>query len=93
MIEPFEFVFRSEEIIEEIANDEVVAFDPVALTNVKFCKVEEPRERMFEKVPSPVEVMFPPFAVVKKRLVEEAVVEKKDVVVAEVPVAFRKVKF
>lgn len=49
--------------------------------------------RILVKVPRPEDVMAPPIAVVKKRLVEEAVVEKKDVVVAEVPVALMKVRF
>jgi hypothetical protein len=71
----------------------VVAFDPVALRNVKFCKVEELFARMFAKVPRPEEVIFPPENAVAKRLVEEAIVAKKLVVVAFVPVAFTKVKF
>ena len=37
-------------------------------------------------MPSPVEVMFPPFAVVKNKFVELAVVEKRLVVVAAVVV-------
>ena len=49
--------------------------------------------RRVVKVARPVEVKLPPLAVVKKRLVEDAVVEKKLVVVAEVPVALVKVKF
>lgn len=39
-----------------------------------------------------VEVSPPPKKLVEKRLVDEAFVAKKFVVVAEVPVAFRKVK-
>ena len=42
---------------------------------------------MFEAVRRPLEVMFPPEKAVAKRLVEEAVVEKREVVVASVPVA------
>ena len=46
------------------------------------------------RVVRPVTLRVPPiFAVLAKRLVEEAVVAKKLVVVAEVPVAFEKVKF
>ena len=39
------------------------------------------------KVPNPVEVTFPTLKRVAKRLVDEAVVEKREVVVAEVAVA------
>ena len=42
----------------------VVALDDVELTAVKFWKVDEELARMFWKVPRPVEVMFPPLAVV-----------------------------
>ena len=97
----------------------VVAELPVALTKVKFCRVELPESSRFEsevkpavavKVPvklaaelivwelikpevmapvdrEPVEVMLPVFKEVAKRLVEEAVVEKKLVLVALVVVA------
>jgi len=64
----------------------VVADVPVAFTNVRFCKVVEPLSRRFAKVPSPVEVKWPPFPVVKRRLVLDAVVLKKLVVVALVVV-------
>ena len=70
----------------------VVAEVPVAFIKVKFWRVEEPVERRLAKVPRPVEVKCPPLAVVKKRLVEEAVVEKKLVVVAEVPLALPKTR-
>ena len=43
---------------------------PVAFVKVKFCKVEEPSERMFAKVPVPVEVRLPPFAEEKYTLVD-----------------------
>jgi len=65
----------------------VVALVPVALRKVKFCRVDEPFDKRLAKVPSPVDVKLPPFPVLKKMLVEEAVVEKKLVVVADVPVA------
>src|SRR3989338_9182032 len=71
----------------------VVAEVPVALTKVKFCKVLEALSKRFARVPRPVEVKLPPFPVVKNKLVELAVVEKRLVVVAAVPVAFTKVKF
>ena len=60
---------------------------------MKFCKVVEPLIRRFENVPRPLLVMLPALSKVAKRLVEEAVVEKKLVVVALVPVALTKVKF
>jgi len=50
-------------------------------------------EVMAPVVSEPEEVMLPTLRVVAERLVEEAVVAKKLVVVAEVPVAFTKVKF
>ena len=64
----------------------VVALVPVAFTNVKFWRVEDAVAKMLAKVPSAVEVRFPPLAVVKKRFVELAVVLKKLVVVALVVV-------
>lgn len=70
----------------------VVAEVPVAFTKVKFWRVVEPVINRLVKVPRPVEVKLPPEPVVKKRFVELAVVEKKLVVVAEVPVAEVKVK-
>ena len=85
---------RSEpEEMEEMAKLVVVAEVPVALTKVKFCKVLEALSKRFARVPRPVEVKLPPFPVVKNKLVELAVVEKRLVVVAEVPVALTKVKF
>ena len=91
----------------------VVAFVLVLFCAVKFWRVDDPRVRMFANVPTPVEVIDPPLALVKKRdvldavferrvprlalaenrFVELAVVAKKLVVVAEVPVALVKVKF
>ena len=53
----------------------VVAEVPVALTKVKFWRVEEALARMLENVPRPVEVRLPPLATWKKRLVVEAVPE------------------
>ena len=90
-----------------------VAWVPVALTKVKFCKVLDPERRRFERVVRPPvavtvpvklaaeeivwplikpevtapRVALPVLREVEKRLVDEAVVEKKLVVVAEVPVA------
>lgn len=48
---------------------------------------------MFAKVPSPVEVIPPPFALVKKRFVEDAVVAKLFVEVAKVVVERVALKF
>ena len=69
----------------------VVALVPVALVKVKFWRVVEPVRRRLERVAEsevmdPV-VRVPRLAEVEKRLVLEAVVEKKEVVVAEAPVA------
>jgi hypothetical protein len=66
----------------------VVALDPVALRNVKFWSVDEPVARIFAAESVPDNVSFPPFAVVYERFVV-----KKFVVVADVPVALRKVRF
>ncbi len=63
-----------------------VALVEVEFKAVKFCKVLEPLTRRLAKVPRPVEVRLPPLAVLKKRLVEEAVVAKKEVEVALVEV-------
>ena len=71
----------------------VVALVPVAFAKVKFCKVLEALRSRLAKVPKPVEVKLPPEPVVKKRLVELAVVLKKLVVVALVEVELRKVRF
>ena len=71
----------------------VVAWLPVALMKVKFCKVEDPFERRFDTVASPVEVMFPTELIaVANRFVEEAVVANIVVVVALLDVEFRAVK-
>ena len=59
-----------------------VALVPVALMKVKFWRVLEPLSKRLAKVPSPVAVKLPPFAVVKNKFVEEAVVEKRLVEVA-----------
>jgi hypothetical protein len=53
----------------------VVALVVVALRAVKFWRVVEELARKLVAVTWPVEVTLPPLAVVKKRLVEEAVVE------------------
>lgn len=71
----------------------VVALVPVALLKVKFWNVDDALARMLLNVPVPLTVNVPPVPVVKKRLVLEAVVLKKFVVVALVPVAVEKVKF
>lgn len=59
---------------------------------MKFWKVEEALARMLANVPRPLDVKLPPVPVVKKRLVEEAVVEKRFVVVAELEVELIAVK-
>ncbi len=59
---------------------------PVAFTNVKFCRVEDPFARIFAPVTRPVEVMLPALIAVAERFVEEAVVAKKFVEVALVVV-------
>jgi hypothetical protein len=64
----------------------VVALVPVALVKVKFCRVDEPRERMFTNVPVPEEVRLPPFAEEKYTLVEVELV-----VVEFTPVKFWRV--
>ena len=74
--------------MDEIAKDVVVDFEVVEFRAVKFWNVEEAVVRRFANVPKPVDVRFPPLAPVKKKFVEEAVVEKKLVVVAEVVVEF-----
>ena len=65
----------------------VVEFNPV-----KFWKVDEPYESKVAPVMLP-RVAFPALSTVAKRLVEEAVVAKRLVVVAALPVALMKVKF
>ena len=79
-----------EAVVEKI--EVVVALVEVELRAVKFCKVVEPLESKVEKVPRPVEVTLPALMAVAKRLVLEAVVEKRLVVVAFVPVALPKRK-
>ena len=59
----------------------VVEFNPV-----KFCKVVEPKTSRLANVPRPLDVRLPPMPVVKKRLVVDAVVENRLVVVADVVV-------
>ena len=59
----------------------------VELSPVKLSKVDEPESKRLDKEASPVDVMLPTLAMaVAKRLVEEAVVEKKLVEVAFVKV-------
>jgi hypothetical protein len=65
----------------------------VELTAVKFCKVDDPLTRRFANVPRPVDVKSPPLPVVKKRLVVEAVVANRFVVVALDEVELTAVKF
>jgi hypothetical protein len=65
----------------------VVACEEVEFRAVKFCRVDEELTTRLVNVPVPFDVMLPPLAVVKKKLVVEAIVEKKLVVVAEVAVA------
>ena len=65
----------------------------VLLSPVKFWKVDDAVARRLVVVRVPVRVRFPPVPIVKNEFVEDAVVEKKLVVVAEVPVALVKVKF
>ena len=93
MTEPEEVVFRREEAILEIAKEVVVDFEVVEFRAVKFWNVEEAVVRRLVNVPKPVDVRFPPLAPVKKKFVEEAVVEKKLVVVALVPVAEVNIRF
>jgi hypothetical protein len=66
----------------------VVALVPVAFTNVKFWRVEEPVTKRFEIDPIVREPMDPEprLKLVEKRLVDDAVVEKRFVVVAAVVV-------
>lgn len=92
------FTVRAEEnklVLEAVVEkkDVVVALVPVAVAKVKFWRVEEALAIILLNVPVPETMNVPPVPVVKKRFVDDAVVAKKDVVVALVPVAFRKVKF
>ena len=52
-IEPFELVLSRDEVIPDIARPVVVAEVPVAVVKVKFCRVDEPREKRLPKVPRP----------------------------------------
>ena len=79
--------------VPETKSDEVVAFVEVLLSAVKFWKVLEPLARILRAESVPARVSLPPLLVVKKKLEVEALVAKKFVVVAEVPVALMKVKF
>jgi hypothetical protein len=65
----------------------------VALTKVRFWSVVEALAKKFVAVTAPVEVRFPILPVVEKKLVDDAVVANILVEVAELPVAFTKVKF
>ncbi len=65
----------------------------VAKIPVKFCKVEEPSARMFDKVPRPVEVKLPVLNIWANRFVDDAVVLNMVVEVEFVVVAFNPVKF
>src|ERR1019366_4264897 len=74
----------------------VVAEVPVALTKVKFCRVVDDVTKRLVVVAPPLEVKAdvvrePMVAALEKRFVVEALVAKKLVVVAEVPVALTKV--
>ncbi len=73
-----------------------VAEVPVAFRKLKFWRVEEPVTRSSERLVRPplIEptVRAPKLALAEKRLVEEAVVAKKLVEVAEVPCAVPKVR-
>jgi hypothetical protein len=60
---------------------------------VKFWRVDEPLTLRFANVPRPVDVKSPPLPVVKKRLVVDAVVAKRLVVVALDDVELTAVKF
>ena len=84
-IEPLVLALRSQLAAERFvtASEVVVAWLPVALTKVKFCKVEEPSERRFPTVVRPEAL----------RVVPKMLVEKRFVVVACVPVALTKVRF
>ena len=151
MTDPVPFVFSSLEVIDEIAREEEVALVEVELSAVKFCRVDDPVTKAFERVESPPvavkvvptpsepvklatadivwelinpevivfdprlrapeeviapvvkvlapllsppdRVRAPPFAVVKNRLVELAVVANMFVVVALVEVELSAVKF
>ena len=50
MREPLALVLRREEVMPVTAREVVVAEVPVALTKVKFCKVEEPMTRRSPEV-------------------------------------------
>ena len=50
---PFALVLRSEEVMLEIAKLDVVAFEVVALSAVKFWRVDEPFTRRLASVVNP----------------------------------------
>ena len=81
MREPAALVFKRDEAIPETASEVVVAAVPVALTKVKFCKVEEPTTN---KSPEElmVEVAEPPIL----SWLAVSCPEKREVEVAEVVV-------
>ena len=87
--------FVAKRLVEEavVAKNEVLVLLVVVEFNpVKFWKVDEPYESKVAPVMLP-RVAFPALSTVAKRLVEEAVVAKRLVVVAALPVALMKVKF
>ena len=73
-------------------NEVLVLLVVVELSPVKFWRVDDPYESKVAPVTLP-SVALPAFKTVAKRLVELAVVLKKLVVVAALPVALMKVKF
>jgi hypothetical protein len=84
---------REPEAIDEIAREVEVALVVVELRAVKFWRVDEPLTLRFANVPRPVDVKSPPLPVVKKRLVVDAVVAKRFVVVALDDVELTRVTF
>src|SRR3989338_11198881 len=84
MREPLALVLRREEVMPVTAREVVVAEVPVALTKVKFCKVEEPMTRRSPEVLMVV-VAEPPILkeLPVKRLANE-LVEVAEVVVERV---------
>jgi hypothetical protein len=66
-------------VVEPVVAKKLVEVELVVveLFPVKFWKVEEPRVRMLAKVPMPLEVIDPPFALVKKREVLDAEPERR----------------
>jgi hypothetical protein len=80
------------EAVPVIASTVVVALVVVEFRPVKFCSVDDPLERRLEALIDPA-VMLPVLRDVEKRLVDEAVVAKKLVLVELVVVDCRPVKF